>query len=138
MTGGRHVCLKMVGNLRLMNSRAENIWSFELFKLYLMTIVDLIEDIRNADSMDDIYNKHSLDRNAEAIEVFLENGLTVDAQIHFISVEESEYKLVTKKREFQLISLFTINELFEKVKDNIALTNNEIAAGIINYRINDA
>jgi hypothetical protein len=103
-----------------------------------MTIIGLIEDIRNSNRLDDIYDKYSLDRNAEAIEIFMEQSLGIDAPIHFFSIEETGCQLVIEKNGIEFISLFTTWELFERVKANIALTNHEIALGLLNYRINDA
>ncbi|MEP6675852.1 MAG: hypothetical protein ABJA78_11875 [Ferruginibacter sp.] len=107
-----------------------------------MKLENLIEYL-SPDKLNELYQIEGLNKNSEAIIIYMQGSLDLGSEIFFFEIEETEELVFFKKGEINYTELFPLEYAVELVESDLDLknkgkTNLEIAKRLLEYRIKDA
>jgi hypothetical protein len=97
--------------------------------------------LRQPNALNELYIDERLDRESEAVEIYMKDRLNIDSEIYFFNIEDTDDNLVFVKDSIEYYQLFTIDYAVEIIKSfrfSDEVSNKEIAQRLIEYCINDA
>lgn len=106
-----------------------------------MKLIDLITYFRQGGSFADFCEKQTLNAESEVIEIYAQEPVSLESQLGFFPIEETEGKV-----EFQsagvkyqnLFDFFYFLDTIESIKDSEELDDENLAQKLLSYAINDA
>lgn len=108
-----------------------------------MKLVNLMAYLLNSDKLEELYEREKLDTDSEALLIYMKGELSLDSEIKFFEMEETEDDLVYEKSGTKYLQLFPIDDAIELIESDLNLKDKgysdlEIAERLLEYRIKDA
>lgn len=108
-----------------------------------MKLVDLIKYLMNPEKLDNFLQNQGLNTDSEALLIYMQEYLNVEAEISILEIEETEDDLVFEKEGIRYIQLFPIEYAIDLIENDLNLKGKgysdlEIAERLIKYRNYDA
>ncbi|MBK7884941.1 MAG: hypothetical protein IPJ81_15030 [Chitinophagaceae bacterium] len=108
-----------------------------------MKLIDLIEYLIEPGKMENLYQQRKLNTESEALLIYMQNELSLESNIAFFKIEETEDDLKFVKNGLQYVQLFPIDYAIELIESDLDLknkgyTNLEIAKRLLEYRLKDS
>ncbi|GEP41702.1 hypothetical protein [Brevifollis gellanilyticus] len=106
-----------------------------------MKLIDLITLFREGATFENFCNEQALNAESEVIEIYAQAPVSLEAQLAFFPIEETE-----GRTEFQsegmlyrnLFDFFYFLEVIKDLNDSEGPTNSELAQKLFRYAIKDA
>jgi hypothetical protein len=107
-----------------------------------MKLIDLIDYLKS-DKLPDLYLKENLDTQSEALLIYMEGDLNIDATIKIFTIEETDDEAFYEKDGIKYEQLFPIEHAIELMTFDLSLmgknvSNSDAAKRLLEYRIKDA
>jgi len=108
-----------------------------------MKIIELVNYFRNKGSFEEFCHSKSLNLSSEVIEIYMEKPFTLENDLKFFEIEDTEGRreyIVNNVKYYNLFDFFYFLEAIEESTsgDYKSLSNNEIANMLLSYAINNA
>lgn len=108
-----------------------------------MKLIDLVKYLTNPESLDKLLQELGLNRESEALLIYMKSTLDLTSEIIILEIEETEDELIFEKEEIKYIQLFPIDHTTDLIKFDLSLKDKgysdlEIAKRLLEYRIYDA
>jgi len=106
-----------------------------------MKLINLIPYLKSTNGIADLFKLNNLNIKSEVILIYMIELLTIDSEIVFFEIEETEDDLLFQKNGISYIQFFPVNYAKELVEDFSRLGYDDdlkIARRLLEYRINDA
>ncbi len=105
-----------------------------------MNLIEFIKFLRNNDELVQYMNENYPDVDYYDAEVYLKGSLNVESELIIFNSDKIEGLIEMEVKNEKYINLFSLDLLAEVFEDYSkgSGTDHDIAARIINYRINDA
>lgn len=108
-----------------------------------MKLDELIEYLLDPEKLEGFYEEESVNNESEALLIYMEGALSLDAEIVFFGIEETEDDLVFEINGKKYFQLFPVDYAIELIESDLKLknkgyTNTEIAQRLLDYRLRDA
>ncbi len=110
-------------------------------KYKIMKLIDLVTYFRHGGTYDDFCRKHTLNAKSEVIEIYAQEPVSLESQLGFFPIEETEGKadFLSNGVKYQtLFDFFYFLEVIEDVKDKKTLEDAELAQKLLLYAVKDA
>ncbi|OJV78619.1 MAG: hypothetical protein BGO34_07370 [Bacteroidia bacterium 44-10] len=107
-----------------------------------MKLVELIKYLTNPEQLDELYQEQGLNTESEALLIYLQGTLDLEADIAIFEIEETEDDLVFEKEGIQYVQLFPVDYAIELIESDLDLKDKgysdlEIAQRLLEYRQKD-
>ena len=107
-----------------------------------MKLVELIKYLTNPEQLDELYQEQGLNTESEALLIYLQGTLDLEADIAIFEIEETEDDLVFEKEGIQYVQLFPVDYAIELIESDLDLKDKgysdlEIAHRLLDYRQTD-
>jgi hypothetical protein len=108
-----------------------------------MKLINLVEYLVDPEKLEELYRKENLNIESEALLIYMHGDLSIDSEIIFFEIEETEDDLVYEKDGSKYIQFFPVNYAVELIETDLGLKGKgysdlEIANRLLEYRIKDA
>lgn len=107
-----------------------------------MKLSELIKYFRDGGSFESFCNERNLDSEAEVIEVYAEQPITLESSLSFFAIEETEGQSVYESKGVTYHNLFDFYYFQDVIEEVNALgespTNEQLAESLLSYAIHDA
>lgn len=108
-----------------------------------MNLITLIGYIIDPVRREELYVQQRLDRESEALIIYMKESLSVDSDIYIYSIEETEDDLIFEKNGVKFIQFFPIDYALDLINSDLELmnkgfTDRNIAERLLEYRLKDA
>ena len=108
-----------------------------------MNIIQLIEIYKSGDGLDKLIQIEGLKKDSEVIEVFSTKPFSIDTELSFVEIEESEGKIkfeINGLLKYNLFDLFFFEDFIEDSEgpEHNNKTNEQLAKVLLDYAVNDA
>ena len=108
-----------------------------------MKLIDLIEYLVKPEKIENLYQERKLNTESEALLIYMQNELSLESNIAFFEIEETEDYLQFVKNGLKYVQLFPIDYAIELIESDLGLknkgyTNLEIAKRLLEYRLKDS
>jgi hypothetical protein len=107
-----------------------------------MKLINLVEYLVDPEKLENLYTNENLNTGSEALLIYMQGELTLESEIKFFAIEETEDDLVYEKDGMQYEQLFPIDYAIGLIESDLKLkrkgySNLEIAKRLLEYRIKD-
>ncbi len=106
-----------------------------------MKLIDLITFFREGGTFEDFCKGQALSAESEVIEIYAQEPVSLEAQLGFFPIEETEGRIELQSEGVQyhnLFDFFYFLEVIEDLKDSEGPTNSELAQKLFTYAMKDA
>ena len=106
-----------------------------------MKLVDLIANFRHGKSFEDFCREQSLHTEAEVVEIYAKKPVSLESQLGFFPIEETEgqAEFLSDGIEYQtLFDFFYFLDVIKEWKGNETLEETELAQNLLSYALKDA
>ncbi|MEP6612669.1 MAG: hypothetical protein ABJA76_12315 [Mucilaginibacter sp.] len=106
-----------------------------------MNLINLIPYLKSSNGIAELYKLNNLNVESEVILIYVIELLTIDSEVVFFEIEETEDDVLYQKNGINYIQLFPVNYAKELIEDFSGLGYDDdlkIARRLLEYRINDA
>ena len=106
-----------------------------------MRLIDLITYFRHGESFEDFCREQSLNTEAEVIEIYAQKPVSLESQLGFFPIEETEgqAEFLSDDIEYQtLFDFFYFLDFIRELKENETTEDAELAQILLSYALNDA
>ena len=108
-----------------------------------MKLKDLIDFLNDTDLLDKLYQQEGLNKDSEAILIYMKDFLNIESEIILLEIEETEDNVVFVRDGIRYIQLFPLEYTIDLIEFDLDLknkgyTNFEIAERLLEYRERDA
>ncbi len=108
-----------------------------------MRLVELIDYFRKGGSFDEFCQSHSLNSDSDAIEIYMSEQLSVDNELAFFEIEETNGEVEFHNNGVRYFNLFDFYFFLDAIEEsnnieNVLVTEAELAERLIQYAITDS
>ena len=108
-----------------------------------MKLVELIKFLKEPSLLSELYADKGLNKNSEAILVYMKESIDINSEIVFFEIEETEDRIFYEKNNQKFVQLSFVEHLTNIIRFDLNLLNSDyddfyIAQRLVNYRINNA
>jgi hypothetical protein len=106
-----------------------------------MKLIDLVTYFRHGGTFEDFCKKHSLNAKSEVIEIYAQAPASLESQLGFFPIEETEgqAEFLSDGVKYQtLFDFFYFLDVIEDLKDNDTPGDAELAQKLLSYALKDA
>lgn len=107
-----------------------------------MKLEALVQNLENSNKLGELYDLLKLNKESEALLIYMEDELSFESDIHIFEIEETDDDLIYENNGLKFIQLFPLEMTQEMVEEYVntykGISYYEIAQRLIDYRINDA
>lgn len=108
-----------------------------------MKLVELIKYLIEPEKLGQLYQSYQLNIESEALLIYLQRNLALEADIAIFEIEETEDDILFEKDEIQYIQLFPLDYAIDLIAFDLDLKNKgytdlEIAQRLLEYRKRDS
>jgi hypothetical protein len=106
-----------------------------------MKLIDLIDYFRSEGNFDKFCKNNDLSSESEVIEIYAERPVTLNSQLGFFPIEETQGRIEIRiggKAYRNLFSFFYFLDAIDEAKQMKHIGNEELAEKLFSYAINDA
>ncbi len=106
-----------------------------------MKLVDLVGFFRQGGTFEDFCSANRLSTESEVIEIYAQEPVSLQAQLGFFPIEETEgrVKFQSGTSNYQsLFDFFYFLEVIEDMKGNMVVDNEKLAQTLFSYATKDA
>jgi len=106
-----------------------------------MKLVDLITYFRHGGTFEDFCREQSLNTEAEVVEIYAQKPVSLESQLGFFPIEETEgqAEFLSDGIEYQtLFDFFYFLDVIKELKGNAIFEDAELAQNLLSYALNDA
>lgn len=135
----------MISYLQMKHSRFVLLYSRNEIIIFFtkMKLIDLIEYLKNSFLLEKLYESQKFNSESEAIIVYMKDSISLNSEICFFEIEETEDEMLFEKNGIKYFQFFPIDYAVSLIESDLNLKNNgysnsEIAERLLSYRIKDA
>lgn len=108
-----------------------------------MKLLELVKYFRDGGSFEEFCKEQSLDQDAEVVEIYMKQSLSINNDIAFFEIEKTEGNYEYFDNEDKYFNLFDFYYFLDAIEDsnnveNIPLTDEQITKLLYDYAVNDA
>jgi hypothetical protein len=106
-----------------------------------MKLIELITFFREGGTFEDFCKKHALNAESEVIEIYAQEPVSLEAQLGFFPIEETEGQIGFQSQGVKYHSLFDFFyflDVMKDVKGRSEPSDEELAQKIFTFAIKDA
>lgn len=108
-----------------------------------MKLLELIKFLTNPEKLKELYQEQKLNTESEALLIYMKGTLSLESEVVFFEIEETEDDLIFEKEGIKFIQLFPLEYAVDLIESDLNLKNKgysdfEIAERLLEYRKNDA
>lgn len=108
-----------------------------------MNLVDVVSFFRTGGTYSSFCSKYGLNKDAEAIEFYMEKPFGLDKDVVFFEIEETKGRTCYKFNDVEYHNLFDIYYFLDVIEEsmneeNISISDEALGKKLLDYVINDA
>lgn len=106
-----------------------------------MKLIDLITFFRQGGTFEDFCKKHALNAESEVIEIYAQEPVSLEAELGFFPIEETEGQVEFQSQGMKYQSLFDFFyflDVIKEVKGRAEPSDEELAQKLLTFAIKDA
>lgn len=107
-----------------------------------MKLTDLIDYLRSPNKLNQLLVEEQLNTDSEVIEIYMKDSLSLESEIKFFEIEETEDNLNFEKDGVTYVQLFPVDHAIEVLgflnMPRESHENFDVAKRLLEYRIKDA
>lgn len=106
-----------------------------------MKLIDLVSYFRLGGTFEDFCKAYALNAESEVIEIYAQEPVSLDSQLGFFAIEETEgqIKFLSRGLQYQnLFDFFYFLDVIRGVRGQSSPADNQLAITLLSYALNDA
>ena len=107
-----------------------------------MKLLELVKYFRDGGSFESFCDEHNLNSEAEVVEVYAEQPITLESSLSFFEIEETEGLSIYESKGatyHNLFDFYYFQDVIEEVSTSDAPPSNEqLAKSLLSYALHDA
>ncbi len=113
------------------------------WKYIYMNLTELVKYLTNPEKLDALYQDVKVNKESDALLIFMKDALTLDSEIIIIEIEATGGEVLFEKDGIKYVELFPIDIAIELIESDLNLketgySDMSIAERLLDYRRRDA
>lgn len=93
--------------------------------------------------LDELYSTLNINTQSEALLIYMQDAISVNAEVHIMELEETEDDIVYEKNGVKYVQFFPVKYAIDLIRYDLQLLDKgysdlEIGRRLLEYRLNDA